>query len=248
MKKWDYRGMRWHMVIDLNLCTGCSACVTSCDLENNVPMVGPDEVATGREMHWLKIDRYYSGDEENPEVAHQPMMCQHCENAPCETVCPVAATQHNNEGLNVMAYNRCVGTRYCANNCPFKVRRFNWFENWDYMEGLRRKLRDPAQLGLNPDVTVRRRGVMEKCTFCIQRIANARHEMRTRGEKILQDGTFVTACQEVCPTSAISFGNINDQNSRVYRLTTEEKRSYKVLDFLNVNPSVTYLAKIRNKG
>jgi len=250
MKKWDYTGMRWNMVIDLNLCTGCGACITSCHLENNVAMVGPDEVSRGREMHWLRLDRYYSGPEENPEVAHQPMLCQHCESAPCENVCPVAATQHNSEGLNVMAYNRCVGTRYCANNCPFKVRRFNWFENWDYMEGYDMKLREPQQLAKNPDVSVRKRGVMEKCSFCIHRISTARQEMRARGEKSVQDGTMVTACQEVCASHAIDFGNINDKESRVFKLVQQnkEKRAYKVLDFLNVNPSVTYLAKIRNKN
>ena len=247
MTSWNYPDIRWHMVVDLNLCTGCGACVTSCNLENNVPMVGPDEIKVGREMHWLKIDRYYAGDESSPEVAHQPMLCQHCENAPCENVCPVAATQHNHEGLNVMAYNRCIGTRYCANNCPYKVRRFNWFENWDYMEGLKKKLKDPMQLGMNPDVTIRSRGVMEKCTFCIQRIANARHEMRARGQETIADGTVVTACQEVCPSKAISFGNINDKNSEVSR-NAGEPRAYKVLDFLSVKPSVTYLAKIRNKA
>jgi molybdopterin-containing oxidoreductase family iron-sulfur binding subunit len=232
-------------VIDLNLCTGCGACVTSCNIENNIPTVGPEEVAKGREMHWMRIDRYYSGDERNPEVVHQPMLCQHCENAPCENVCPFAATSHSDEGLNVMVYNRCVGTRYCANNCPYKVRRFNWFENWDYMEGAVRKLRDPQQLALNPDVTVRRRGVIEKCSFCIQRLNKAKLDAKIKGLKRVVDGSVKTACQEVCPANAIYFGDINDPNSEVSRLV-KNGRGYKVLDFLGVNPSITYLAKVRN--
>ena len=248
MSSWDYSAnMRWHMVIDLNLCTGCGACVTSCNLENNIPMVGPKEVAMGREMHWMRIDRYFSGDEANPEVTHQPMLCQQCENAPCENVCPVAATTHNSEGLNVMTYNRCIGTRYCANNCPYKVRRFNWFENWNYMEGVVRHLKDPQHLGLNPDVTVRARGVMEKCTFCVQRINLARHEMKAKGEKKLRDGVVVTACQDVCPTKAITFGDQNDPKSDVAKLLKKDPRGFKVLDFLGIKPSVTYLARIRNK-
>ncbi len=248
MPTWQYKDLRWHMVIDLNQCTGCGACVTSCNTENNIPSVGPDEVNRGREMHWLRIDRYFSGGEDRPEVSHQPMLCQQCENAPCENVCPVAATTHNSEGLNVMTYNRCVGTRYCANNCPYKVRRFNWFENWYYMEGFDRKIRDPQHLALNPDVNVRVRGVMEKCTFCIHRIASARQEMKARGDVRMRDGSIITACQEVCPSQAISFGDINDPESRVSKLAKSDKRAYKVLDFLGVKPSVTYLAKIRNKA
>ncbi len=246
MTGWKYEGIRWHMVIDLNACTGCGSCVTSCNIENNIPMVGPEQVYMGREMHWLRIDRYYSGAEANPTVAHQPMLCQHCENAPCENVCPVGATAHDTEGLNVMAYNRCVGTRYCANNCPYKVRRFNWFENWDYMEGLVRHLRDPQQLGLNPDVTVRRRGVIEKCSLCIHRLNRARQDMKVKGQKKLVDGSVQTACQEVCPSQCITFGDINDKDSRVHRLAADQ-RGYKVLDFLATNPSITYLAKVRNK-
>ena len=246
MKGWKYEGIRWHMVIDLNACTGCGACVTSCNIENNIPMVGPDQVYLGREMHWMRIDRYYSGSEQNPSVAHQPMLCQHCENAPCENVCPVGATTHDDEGLNVMSYNRCVGTRYCANNCPYKVRRFNWFENWDYMEGLVRDLRDPQQLGLNPDVTVRRRGVVEKCSFCIQRLNRARQDMKVKGLSRIVDGSVQTACQEVCPSDAISFGDINDKDSRVHHLAADA-RGYKALEFLGTKPSVTYLSKVKNK-
>ena len=269
MSEWEYTGLRWHMVVDLSSCTGCGSCVTSCNIENNIPMVGPEEVAKGREMHWLRIDRYYKGPEDSPEVAHQPMLCQHCENAPCENVCPVAATTHNSEGLNIMTYNRCVGTRYCANNCPYKVRRFNWFENWTYMDGLeqavdirniflhngadhRPQLRSPQQLGQNPDVTTRSRGIMEKCSFCVHRIASARQDMKARGDKQIRDGEMVTACQEVCPTNAISFGDINDRKSEVHNLVktekgTEKGRGYGVLEFLGVKPQVTYLAKVRNK-
>ncbi len=243
---WKYENTRWQMTIDLNSCIGCAACVTSCNAENNVPMVGKEEVKVGREMHWLRIDRYFSGEETSPEMAHQPMLCQHCENAPCENVCPVAATTHDKEGLNVMTYNRCIGTRYCSSNCPYKVRRFNWFENWNYWEGLRRKIREPQHLSLNPDVTVRSRGVMEKCTFCVQRISAARQESKARGEKFIPDDRVITACQEVCPADAISFGNILDPRSKVSQLTKKQKRGYRVLEALGVEPSVTYLAKIRN--
>ncbi|MCR9144953.1 MAG: TAT-variant-translocated molybdopterin oxidoreductase [bacterium] len=249
MEPWEYKGNRWHMIIDQNQCTGCGSCVTACNSENNIPMVGRDQVSKGREMHWMRIDRYFSGEEDQPLVSHQPMLCQHCENAPCENVCPVTATTHNSEGLNVMTYNRCVGTRYCANNCPYKVRRFNWYENWNYMEGLQRALRDPQQLAMNPDVTVRTRGVMEKCTFCIQRIAVARQESRAQGDKFVADGMVKTACQDVCPSNSITFGNINDPKSAVSRLKKKEaKRSYQVLDFLAVKPSITYLGRIRNTG
>ncbi len=234
----SYNGYRWGMNVDLSKCTGCSACVMSCYSENNIPAVGKKEILVGREMSWLRIDRYYSGDDTNPEVIFQPVMCQHCENAPCENVCPVVATTHNHEGLNEMTYNRCIGTRYCSNNCPYKVRRFNWLENW---EG---KLKDPEQYALNPDVTVRSRGVIEKCSFCIQRIAERRQVSKLENRQI-EDGELLTACQQGCPADAIDFGNINDKKSKVSKKQNEE-RAYKTLLNINVKPSVTYMTKVRN--
>ena len=231
-----YTGHHWAMVIDLSKCTGCSACVVSCQAENNVAVVGKDEVYRRREMHWIRIDRYYSGDDGEVTVIHQPVMCQHCDHAPCEPVCPVLATVHSDEGINQQIYNRCVGTRYCANNCPYKVRRFNWF---DY-----RKQRKPEDLVLNPDVTTRTRGVMEKCSLCVQRIQEAKAEAKREGRE-LKDGDIRLACEQSCPTGAIVFGDMNDPNSRVTRLI-QNPRHYRMLEEFNFRPTVGYLTKIRN--
>ncbi|MCC6572277.1 MAG: 4Fe-4S dicluster domain-containing protein [Planctomycetes bacterium] len=240
-----YNGRRWGMVIDLNACIGCAGCVVGCQAENNIPVVGKQEVGARREMHWMRIDRYYSDDKpadqgavaDNPTVNFQPMMCQHCENAPCETVCPVLATTHSSEGLNQQTYNRCVGTRYCANNCPYKVRRFNWF---DY------KHDDPTlNLVLNPDVTIRSRGIMEKCSMCVQRIQEGKLAAAREGRK-LSDREIRPACEQSCPTQAIVFGDLNDKGSEVSKLAASG-RNYVVLGELQVKPVVSYLSKVRDR-
>ncbi len=257
------------MTIDLTTCTGCSSCVTACNIENNVSVVGKDEVLRHRDMHWIRIDRYYASDyslekgeeegvgvidsygrmedpSENPQTVHMPMMCQHCNHAPCETVCPVAATTHSNEGLNQMTYNRCIGTRYCANNCPYKVRRFNWFNYKGYMKfaNVNPAHDSLARLVLNPDVTVRARGVMEKCSMCIQRIQSGKLEAKKADTAVL-DGAIVTACAESCPTNAIAFGDLNDNGSQV-RSISENNRSYHALEEIGVKPNIFYMTKVRN--
>ncbi len=236
---WEYTSYQWGMVIDMTVCTGCNACVTACQSENNIPIVGKDQVLVGREMHWIRVDAYHRGGLDDPDFYHMPMACQHCEKAPCEPVCPVAATVHDSEGLNVMVYNRCVGTRYCSNNCPYKVRRFNYLQYAELST-------DATELSLanNPDVTVRSRGVMEKCTYCTQRIEAARIQAGNENRRI-RDGEVITACQSACPTEAIVFGDLADETSRV----SEAKRSvldYALLEELNTVPRTTYLARVSN--
>jgi MoCo/4Fe-4S cofactor protein with predicted Tat translocation signal len=259
----DKPGIKWGMSIDLNTCNGCGACVVACSAENNVSVVGKNQVAKYHDMHWLRIDRYFSGDMENPDVVFQPMLCQHCDNAPCENVCPVAATNHSSEGLNQMTYNRCIGTRYCANNCPYKVRRFNWHD-WNGADSFKDNQNpiiatgrlnevttqmndDLTRMVLNPDVTVRSRGVIEKCSFCVQRLQESKLNAKKESRPLV-DSDIKTACQQACPTNAIVFGNVNDKESAIQKLRTKEgvNRSYYVLEQLHVLPNVGYMAKVRN--
>ncbi|SMO84057.1 prokaryotic molybdopterin-containing oxidoreductase family, iron-sulfur binding subunit [Saccharicrinis carchari] len=251
--KHEYKGHHWAMFIDLNSCTGCNACVVACNVENNVPVVGRDEVRRSHEMHWIRIDRYYTQAPDDPaslRVVRQPVMCQHCDNAPCENVCPVAATNHSSEGINQMAYNRCIGTRYCNNNCPYKVRRFNWYD-YNGADAIPYNRKDPAgmstdlkRLVLNPDVTVRAKGVIEKCSFCIQRIQEKKLDAKKAGEP-LRDGAIQTACQQGCPAKAITFGDMNDEKSAVSKMMKDPRR-YHLLEELHTLPSVAYLTKVRN--
>jgi Fe-S-cluster-containing dehydrogenase component/anaerobic selenocysteine-containing dehydrogenase len=240
-----FEGHHWALMVDLNACTGCSACVIGCQSENNTPVIGKEEVRRRRIMHWMRIDRYYNGDPNNPEVVFQPLMCQHCDHAPCENVCPVAATTHSQEGINQITYNRCVGTKYCINNCPYKVRRFNWFEYATKEKFNTHTTTDLGRMVLNPDVTVRERGVVEKCSFCVQRIQEVKLQAKNE-RRVLKDGEIVPACAQACPSNALVFGDLNDKNSRVAQMI-KDPRNYHLLEELHTLPSVGYLTKIRNK-
>lgn len=259
---YDSPGLKWGLSIDLNSCTGCGACSIACQAENNVSVVGKKQVLLVHDMHWLRIDRYYTSTNNNPfdgdsiQAVYMPMMCQHCDNAPCENVCPVNATNHSSEGLNQMAYNRCIGTRYCANNCPFKVRRFNWrdwnkadsFEDNTYEDTFRDDINsDLTRMVVNPDVTVRSRGVIEKCSFCVQRLQAAKTKAKAEN-RVLADGDAISACAQACPTNAIVFGNVNDTESEIYKVrnSANKERVYYALEELHILPNVNYLYKVRN--
>jgi molybdopterin-containing oxidoreductase family iron-sulfur binding subunit len=255
---YDRPGIKWGMSIDLNTCIGCGACTIACVAENNISTVGKKEVARFHDMQWIRIDRYFTGNPQNPDIVFQPMLCQHCDNAPCENVCPVSATNHSSEGVNQMIYNRCIGTKYCANNCPFKVRRFNWAD-WngadsfpDNQRGIISDVTDNLQddltrMVLNPDVSVRSRGVMEKCSLCLQRLQQGKLNAKKENRPI-KDQEVKTACMQACPTHAIEFGNVNDKESKIAKLRNEEQKNRKfyVLEQLHVLPNINYLSKIRN--
>ena len=230
-ERYDYR---WTMAIDLDRCTGCEACVVACQAENNLPIVGEKNYAMAREIKWIRIERYWVGEYPNAKLNFLPMLCQHCDQAPCETACPVSATYHNQDGLNTQIYNRCIGTRTCAVYCPYEVRYFNWFSyEWD----------EPLEQQLNPDVTIREKGVMEKCTYCIQRIRDAKDAAKDDGRRQVRDGEVTPACVQACPTEAMVFGDLYDESSKVYQMYRNPQRGYRVLEELNTSPSIIYLRR-----